>query len=199
MRIALRLEFKQAAPSRTGRTILYVTHDQIEAMSLADRIARAARRAPFQQIDTPDRDLSSAASTRFVARFIGAPPMNILDAAVTSGEQRSCALSWPAHGFTMSCRPQAAPVGAALPRARLGIAVRARGRYALAAGAARRRRLIAGAVTWVEHLGPRHILDVRLGRRAGQGGGAAPTFAPPAGPIPSGSGFDPRAAPPARP
>jgi multiple sugar transport system ATP-binding protein len=58
------------------QTMVYVTHDQIEAMGLADRIA-VMNHAVLQQFDTPDAIYARPANV-FVARFIGAPSMNIM-------------------------------------------------------------------------------------------------------------------------
>lgn len=65
------------------QTMIYVTHDQIEAMGLADRIA-VMNHAVLQQFDTPDTVYARPANV-FVARFIGAPSMNILHARVRQG------------------------------------------------------------------------------------------------------------------
>jgi sn-glycerol 3-phosphate transport system ATP-binding protein len=68
---------------RLGITMLYVTHDQIEAMTMADRVIlmRAGR---IEQNDSPAA-LYERPQTIFTARFVGAPAMNILPAAVLSG------------------------------------------------------------------------------------------------------------------
>lgn len=68
-------------------TMIYVTHDQTEAMTLADRLA-VLDRGRLQQIGTP-RDLYDAPANRFVAGFIGSPPMNLLDARLEDGEVRA--------------------------------------------------------------------------------------------------------------
>ncbi|MEO0382585.1 MAG: ABC transporter ATP-binding protein [Pseudomonadota bacterium] len=65
------------------QTMVYVTHDQIEAMGLADRIA-VMNHAVLQQFDTPDVIYAEPANV-FVARFIGAPSMNILHARIGEG------------------------------------------------------------------------------------------------------------------
>jgi multiple sugar transport system ATP-binding protein len=62
-------------------TTLYVTHDQIEAMTMGDRIA-VLRKGLLQQLGTPD-ELYSNPANLFVAEFIGSPPMNIVRAIVT--------------------------------------------------------------------------------------------------------------------
>ena len=82
IRIALRIEFK-ALHRQLGQTLIYVTHDQVEAMSMSDRIA-VLNKGRFEQIGTPDEVYHRPASA-FVARFIGQPPMNIIEAEL-SGE-----------------------------------------------------------------------------------------------------------------
>lgn len=76
---ALRAEMRaeiRALQRRLGITMIFVTHDQTEAMSMADRVA-LLRDGRIEQFDTPEALYSRPAST-FVARFIGAPAMNIL-------------------------------------------------------------------------------------------------------------------------
>lgn len=64
-------------------TTVYVTHDQIEAMTLADRIVIMEKGA-IQQIGTPDEIYNDPANT-FVANFIGSPPMNLIEGNLTDG------------------------------------------------------------------------------------------------------------------
>lgn len=66
-----------------GITVVYVTHDQTEAMSLADKIV-LMRNGRIQQIGTPD-DLYNRPATTFVAEFVGAPPMALIDPGVIEG------------------------------------------------------------------------------------------------------------------
>ncbi|MCM2561642.1 sn-glycerol-3-phosphate ABC transporter ATP-binding protein UgpC [Lutimaribacter sp. EGI FJ00015] len=75
LRTQLRAELKDLH-KRLGATFIYVTHDQIEAMSLADRIVIMSA-GRIEQIGTPMELYANPAST-FVAEFIGAPPMNVL-------------------------------------------------------------------------------------------------------------------------
>ena len=64
-------------------TTVYVTHDQIEAMTLADRIVIMEKGA-IQQIGTPDEIYNDPANT-FVANFIGSPPMNLIQGDLSAG------------------------------------------------------------------------------------------------------------------
>jgi multiple sugar transport system ATP-binding protein len=66
------------------QTAIYVTHDQIEAMSLADRIA-VMNFAVLQQFDTP-LEIYNRPKNLFVAGFIGSPTINLLDAVYDSGD-----------------------------------------------------------------------------------------------------------------
>jgi multiple sugar transport system ATP-binding protein len=84
LRAEMRTEIKQLH-QRLGSTIVYVTHDQIEAMTLATRIA-VMRQGVIQQFADPETVYNRPANL-FVARFMGAPPMNTLSARLeaTSG------------------------------------------------------------------------------------------------------------------
>lgn len=75
LRVRLRLELAELH-RRLGTTMLFVTHDQVEAMTLGDRIV-VLREGRVQQIDTP-RSLYERPANVFVAAFIGSPPMNLL-------------------------------------------------------------------------------------------------------------------------
>jgi multiple sugar transport system ATP-binding protein len=68
---------------RLGITTVYVTHDQVEAMTLGDRVA-VMRKGILQQCATP-RELYEQPANLFVAGFIGSPPMNFIPATVTDG------------------------------------------------------------------------------------------------------------------
>ena len=75
LRVEMRTEIKKLH-QRLGTTIVYVTHDQIEAMTLADRIA-IMKDGIVQQFDTPEGVYGNPAN-RFVAGFIGSPAMNFI-------------------------------------------------------------------------------------------------------------------------
>jgi len=75
-------------------TTVYVTHDQIEAMTLADRIV-IMNKGAIQQVGTPDQIYSDPANT-FVAGFIGSPPMNLIEGVAQNGR-------FVAPGVTAAC------------------------------------------------------------------------------------------------
>src|SRR3954451_22618502 len=79
LRGTMRVEMKKLH-QRLGVTTVFVTHDQIEAMTLADRVV-VMNGGHIEQIGTPDEVYHSPASL-FVATFIGSPPMNILPGRV---------------------------------------------------------------------------------------------------------------------
>jgi ABC-type sugar transport system ATPase subunit len=82
LRISTRAELA-ALHQRLGTTMVYVTHDQTEAMTLADRIV-VLRAGRIEQVGAP-LDLYNRPANRFVAGFIGAPSMNFLPASMFAG------------------------------------------------------------------------------------------------------------------
>jgi multiple sugar transport system ATP-binding protein len=83
LRNEMRSEIKRLH-QRLGATIIYVTHDQTEAMTLADRIAVLSA-GRLMQYDTPDVIYNQPAAL-FVAGFTGAPPMNLCDCTLQDGQ-----------------------------------------------------------------------------------------------------------------
>ena len=82
LRLEMRSELKSGLAA-SGTTTVYVTHDQTEAMGLADRIA-VMHKGVIEQIDRPQA-LYERPATRFVGGFVGSPPMNFIDVPVTGG------------------------------------------------------------------------------------------------------------------
>jgi multiple sugar transport system ATP-binding protein len=82
LRVAMRAEISKLHRG-LGATIVYVTHDQVEAMTMADRIFIMSR-GVLQQSGTP-MDVYAKPANRFVAGFIGSPAMNFIDATATDG------------------------------------------------------------------------------------------------------------------
>ncbi len=87
LRVQMRIEIAKLH-QRLGTTIIYVTHDQTEAMTLGDRIV-VMKDGVIQQVDTP-QNLYEKPANLFVAGFMGSPQMNFLDAEVEiAGENAS--------------------------------------------------------------------------------------------------------------
>src|SRR5690606_35164842 len=80
LRVQMRAEIARLQRD-LGVTTLYVTHDQVEAMTMGDRVA-VLKDGYLQQIDTP-QNLYDRPDNVFVAAFIGSPSMNLYDATVT--------------------------------------------------------------------------------------------------------------------
>jgi multiple sugar transport system ATP-binding protein len=83
LRVATRTQIA-ALQRRLGITTVYVTHDQVEAMTMGDRVA-VLKDGLLQQVDTP-RNLYEKPQNVFVAGFIGSPAMNLLTAPVSGGK-----------------------------------------------------------------------------------------------------------------
>ncbi|MEM9317901.1 MAG: sn-glycerol-3-phosphate ABC transporter ATP-binding protein UgpC [Pseudomonadota bacterium] len=102
LRTQLRAELKDLH-ARLGATFVFVTHDQVEAMSLADRIVIMSA-GRIEQVGTPMTLYENPAS-RFVAEFIGSPPMNIFDLAGPLGG--ALAANPPSGAHSVGVRPEA--------------------------------------------------------------------------------------------
>jgi multiple sugar transport system ATP-binding protein len=85
LRVSMRAQLA-ALHSRLATTTIYVTHDQIEAMTLGQRVA-VMRDGRIQQVDTPQA-LYARPANLYVAAFIGSPAMNLVEAEVANGQVR---------------------------------------------------------------------------------------------------------------
>lgn len=138
LREEMRVELR-ALRSRLGTTTLYVTHDQVEAMSLADRLA-VLHEGRVEQVGTPSEVYANPASVA-VARSLGYPVLNLLEGRVEGGRLRAGPLEWPAPAgipslVTIGIRPES---------------------VRLESGGA------PGRVIVVEDLGPEKVVTVDLG------------------------------------
>jgi len=117
LRGQMRIEIS-ALQRRLATTTIYVTHDQVEAMTLGDRIVVLAH-GRIQQVGRPI-DLYRAPANRFVAGFIGTPPMNFVDGRLEHGDDASYVVadglrvplgrtraSTPPQPVTLGIRPEA--------------------------------------------------------------------------------------------
>ncbi len=109
LRLSMRGQLKHIQ-RQLQTTTVYVTHDQIEAMTLADRIA-VMNKGKIQQLGTPDEVYNDPANI-FVAGFIGSPPMNLIKGSLERGvfsgaNTRVSGLGKDSHGnVTLGIRPE---------------------------------------------------------------------------------------------
>jgi sn-glycerol 3-phosphate transport system ATP-binding protein len=136
LRERVRHELKELF-GKVDAAVVYVTHDQVEAMTLANRVA-VLHEGRIQQVGTPD-ELYQSPANRFVASFIGSPSMNLLDVDLSEGKFRIGGAEY-ATGLSLS-----GPVS-------IGI----RPEYVRVAAGAKAR------VTWIENLGSRFLTGTRI-------------------------------------
>ncbi len=115
LRASMRVQIKHLQ-RQLKITTVYVTHDQIEAMTLADRIVIMDKGA-IQQVGTPDQIYADPANT-FVAGFIGSPPMNLIEGTAQGGRFSATGIQvpCPAHlagSLTLGVRPEDCVIGGA--------------------------------------------------------------------------------------
>ena len=153
LRSELRVEIKRLH-ARIGATMIYVTHDQIEALTLADRIA-VMQSGAIQQLDTPHK-IYREPQNRFVASFVGSPAMNFLPGRIESRDGLPVFvnddLSVPLAGYSFRAQPRDIP-------ATLGI----RPEHIVTRGAADNNRLNA-QVEMIEPMGADSLVWCRIGR-----------------------------------
>ena len=108
LRVQVRAEIKDLQ-ERAATTMIYVTHDQVEAMTLGDRVA-VLRDGRLQQV-APPTELYDRPANAFVASFIGNPPMNLLPARVVRAEDARLVLAVGDQTLAVSRRrvPHAGP------------------------------------------------------------------------------------------
>ena len=101
LRVDMRTEIKKLH-QRVGKTTVYVTHDQVEAMTLASRIA-VMHQGSVQQFDEP-QTIYDRPANMFVAGFMGSPAMNFIPARLTRQTAAAVELSPSADGARRRCR-----------------------------------------------------------------------------------------------
>jgi multiple sugar transport system ATP-binding protein len=137
LRVQMRGEIR-SLHDRLRATSIYVTHDQVEAMTMADRIV-VLDAGEVAQVGTP-LELYDRPDNRFVAEFIGSPSINLFEAAVAGGGARAAEV---AGGGRLPLPASAAPAGA-----RIHVGIRPEDLRVDPAGPLR------GPVTLIEQLGP---------------------------------------------
>ncbi len=158
IRVDTRAEIKRLQ-HEIGATTIFVTHDQVEAMSLADRIA-VIHQGLLQQIGTP-HEIYNKPESLFVAGFMGMPTMNLLDAELTGQEGESVLrLSHTDVYLRLSPERQARITSGAVEN---GLVFGIRPEHITVSGRQTGGQQIPADVHLVEPLGPVNILDIRLG------------------------------------
>jgi multiple sugar transport system ATP-binding protein len=123
LRVDMRTEIKRLH-HRTGATIVYVTHDQIEAMTLATKIA-VMKDGILQQVGTPS-EIYNRPANLFVADFMGSPSMNLLEAEIAAGGANEPRLTLERNGaqpITLRV-PEAKVTAAMTPGAKVILGIR---------------------------------------------------------------------------
>lgn len=110
LRLEMRVELRRLQ-AELGQTLVYVTHDQVEAMSMADRIA-VLNHGVLQQCDYPE-DVYDLPANQFVATVVGSPPTNFIPAEVVANGD---ALSIVHPSFTLQAAGGSSPLKAALDK-----------------------------------------------------------------------------------
>ena len=155
LRARLRSEIKKLH-RKLRATVVYVTHDQVEAMTLADRVV-ILNRGRIEQVGTP-MEVYAAPVNLFVAGFIGSPAMNMIPAAMTADAAgRACAL---AAGVTLPLDVGYGP--AFVPGTKIVLGIRPED-IALLPHGADAPASIESVVTTVEPLGAEFLLSFTLG------------------------------------
>ena len=153
LRVATRIEIAKLKESMPNTTMIYVTHDQVEAMTLADRIV-VLKDGHIEQVGTP-MELYKQPGNLFVAQFIGSPAMNILPATIEkTGPQTTVS---HVGGRKATCRSRRRLRPPALP---VSFGVRPEDLF-IATGAD---YLFEGTVDYVEQLGEVQLVYVDIGR-----------------------------------
>ena len=155
LRARLRSEIKKLH-QKLRATVVYVTHDQVEAMTLADRIV-ILNKGRVEQVGTP-MEVYAAPANLFVAGFIGSPAMNMIPAEIASAAPgQPCTL---AAGVSLPLDPRNAMAFTPGMKATLGIRPED---IAVLPPGADAPGVVEGTVTMVEPLGAEFLLSFALG------------------------------------
>jgi ABC-type sugar transport system ATPase subunit len=161
LRVHVRAEIAELQ-RRTGTTMLYVTHDQVEALTLGERVA-VLHQGRLQQVASP-RELYARPANLFVAGFIGSPPMNLLATRLGTGAGGRAVLELA--GRSLALPDALAPAARAAGALTLGVRPEAIRVVRAAAEAGLRARVLH-----LEFLGHEILAHLALGADAGDGTG----------------------------
>jgi multiple sugar transport system ATP-binding protein len=156
LRMYMRTEIKKLQ-KKVGITTLYITHDQIEAMSMADKVA-VMNRGLLQQVGKPQEVYNQPANT-FVAGFIGSPSMNFLECNLVKDhttirlESNGISFKLPNTGIRSSSKP--------LPK-KMTIGMRPKD-ISILEDESHTDIKMKGEITFIEMLGDDSIIEVKMG------------------------------------
>jgi ABC-type sugar transport system ATPase subunit len=150
LRVQMRLELAKLH-AELGTTMIYVTHDQTEAMTLADKIV-VLDRGTISQVGSP-LELYNAPANKFVAAFIGSPSMNIFGVQMTGVQERAATVALPGGG---TARVRVGAESGAQNPAELGV----RPEHLVVVDPQDESAALNGVVGIVEHLGNSTLLYV---------------------------------------
>ena len=156
LRVSTRAQIKNLSHELAVTTV-YVTHDQIEAMTLADRVV-VMNQGVVQQVGTPT-EIYDAPTNAFVASFIGSPAMNLVDGEVINGEFRVSASSGAASAHTVA--PDVRIGGVDLPDGKVTLGFRAEDAAINESGNGQ----INAPIYTIELLGDATMISIRVGER----------------------------------
>jgi multiple sugar transport system ATP-binding protein len=164
LRVEMRSEIKRLH-QRVGKTTIYVTHDQVEAMTLASRIA-VMHKGELQQFAEP-RTVYDRPANMFVAGFMGSPPMNFIPAEIAGSS--GAAIAIVGEGGERATLALARPLTGAGDERRIIFGVRPE-HISLARSPGQNGKANAGTVPAlveiVEPTGAETIVELRLGERS---------------------------------
>jgi multiple sugar transport system ATP-binding protein len=162
LRVQMRAEISRLQ-RQLGVTTVYVTHDQVEAMTIGDRVA-VMRKSRLQQVADPQTIYDRPANL-FVAGFIGSPPMNLLEGEVASGAAGQLQITIAGAPIDIDPAEQAAHPGLASRHGTI-VVVGVRPERLQAASDQPETRRLHGSVTLCEALGSDSLIHVLLPQSA---------------------------------
>jgi multiple sugar transport system ATP-binding protein len=176
LRVQMRAEIARIQKALKVTTV-YVTHDQVEAMTMGDRVA-VMRDGELQQVDTPQR-LYDTPANLFVASFVGSPPMNIFEAGIRSDHGRLMCKVGDSEFELPADLAAARPAVAAYAGRRLAVGIRPEDvREASGWDGAR----VRGRILLVESLGSEQLVHIEIAAAPLERSDLVDTAARPPGP-----------------
>ncbi|TIL95226.1 MAG: ABC transporter ATP-binding protein [Mesorhizobium sp.] len=155
LRVQMRAEIT-SLQKQLGVTTIYVTHDQIEAMTMGDRVA-VLKGGVLQQVDTPKRLYESPVNA-FVAGFIGSPSMNLFEATLTGDELMSGTFAIRLQEAAFVRRPGLRSFAGH----KVVFGIRPEDLYDSSLESGRKYQTIPAKVTSIEELGSEHIVHLNI-------------------------------------